>query len=255
MNLDQPWKIAALIGVLALLRIIWGLWRRAPARPFMVELLDSGLIAFVLVFLLIRPFVVQAFYIPSRSMVPALLDGDRILVNKFLYRLNPPQRGDIIVFDAPRQALQQGDGKKDFVKRLVGLPGDAVEIRRGVGVFINGSRLEEPPGVPLPDYDWPVDSFGLATGKPYVVPRDCYFVLGDNRNDSNDSHRWAEVVDGRVEPRPDLGASRVLGKAMAIFWPLTRVRLVGDSRQVRLEGGPKVASEPLRVAGGGGRLP
>ena len=72
MNLDESWKIAALIGLLAFLRIVWGLWRNAPARRFSLELLDSGLIAFILVFLVIRPFVVQAFYIPSESMVPTL---------------------------------------------------------------------------------------------------------------------------------------------------------------------------------------
>lgn len=246
MNLDQPWKIASLIGLLAFLRIVWGLWRRAPGRPFMLELLDEGLIAFVLVFLLIRPFVVQAFYIPSRSMVPSLEDGDRILVSKFLYRLNPPERGDIIVFDAPPQALQ-GDSQKDFVKRLIGLPGDAIEIRRGVGVFVNGRQLEDPPGTPLPDYDWPVDAFGSPTGKPYVVPAGCYFVLGDNRNDSNDSHRWMEVVEGNPVPRPELEAGRVLGKAMVIFWPPARVGLVGDHRQVRLMGGPAVASRGLEL--------
>jgi len=133
MTLDQPWKIAALIGLLAFLRIIWGLWKEAPSRRFMVELLDSGLIAFILVFIIIRPFVVQAFYIPSESMVPTLLPGDRILVNKFIYRLNPPRRGDIIVFDAPEYALQPGDGRKDYVKRLVGLPGDRILVRRQEG--------------------------------------------------------------------------------------------------------------------------
>jgi signal peptidase I len=233
MNLDQPWKIAALICLLAFLRIVWGLWRQAPARASMVELLDSGLIAFVLVFVLIRPFVVQAFYIPSRSMVPALLDGDRILVNKFVYRLNPAERGDIIVFDAPPQALQ-GDTKKDFVKRLVGLPGDSVEITRGVGVFINGKLLREPPGVPLPEEDWPVDDMGMPTAHPCEVPPNTYFVLGDNRNDSNDSHKWFEIVDSNRVLRPELDRNRVLGKAMIIFWPPSRIGLVGDHSQVGL---------------------
>lgn len=248
MNLDQPWKIASLIGLLALLRILWGLWRKAPARPFMLELLDSGLIAFVLVFLLIRPFVVQAFYIPSRSMVPALLDGDRILVNKFVYRLNPPERGDIIVFDAPRQALE-GNAKKDFVKRLIGLPGDAIEIKRDIGVFINGTLLKDPPGVPLPDEDWPVDELGLPTGRPYILPPGCYFVLGDNRNDSNDSHKWAEVADNHRVPRPELAKGNVLGKAMVIFWPLSRIGLVGDNRQVHLPSPPPRAAREMATPG------
>ena len=97
MTLDQPWKIAALIGLLALLRIVSGVWPEAPSRKATVELLDALLIAFVLVFVIIRPFVVQSFFIPSESMEPTLRPSDRILVNKFLYRLNPPRRGDVIV--------------------------------------------------------------------------------------------------------------------------------------------------------------
>lgn len=224
LNLDQPWKIATVIGLLVFLRIVWGLWRQAPGRAFMTELLDSGLIAFVLVFLFIRPFVVQAFYIPSRSMAPTLVEHDRILVNKFVYRLNEPQRGDIIVFDAPPHALY-GNGRKDFVKRLIGLPGDTVQIRRGDGVYVNGKRLEEPSEVARPDYDWPEDERGMPAAEPYPVPDGCFFVLGDNRNESNDSHKWA---------RPELAAERIIGKAMVIFWPPARMRLAGDNKQVEL---------------------
>jgi signal peptidase I len=255
MNLDQPWKIAALIGLLAFLRIVWGLWRQAPARSFMVELLDSGLIAFVLVFLLIRPFVVQAFYIPSGSMKPTLMgpftsahdpddgltrtgifsrQGDRILVNKFIYRLNPPQRGDIIVFRAPPQAVLTGE-KKDFVKRLIGLPGDTVKIKKGDGVYINGEHLQDPPGVPLPNYDWPdwaAGQYGISDEDGYQVPDDCYFVLGDNRNSSMDSHKWRHAATG--EPQPAVESWRVLGKAMVVFWPPPRVGLAGDNHQVRM---------------------
>jgi len=252
MNLDEPWKIAALIGALALLRIIWGLWRQAPARTFTVELLDSALIAFVLVFVLIRPFVVQAFYIPSGSMTPTLLEGDRILVNKFIYRFNEPQRGDIVVFDAPPQALQ-GDSRRDFVKRLMGLPKDRIEIHRGIGVFVNGELVKEPPGVPLPDEDWPVDEMGIPTGKPYEVPPGRYFVLGDNRNDSNDSHKWSEVVGGTRVARPELERRALLGKAMVIFWPPSRIGLVGDNRQVGLPSETERRVESGASAGPAGR--
>ena len=224
MNLDQPWKIAALIGLLAFLRLVWGLWRSAPARRFMVELLDSGLIAIILVFVLIRPFVVQAFFIPSESMVPSLRPGDRILVNRFVYRLNLPRRGDVIVFKAPRAALGD-EAPKDYVKRLIGLPGDKILIREGEGVFINGKRFADVSGVPLPDYDWPE---GFDREKPYTVRPGNYFVLGDNRNLSNDSHRWA---DSTGQPRPELQSGRVLGKAMVIFWPPRRMGLVSDGAQ------------------------
>jgi signal peptidase I len=242
MNLDDPWKIAGLIALLVFFRIVWALWQQAPARPFMLELLDSGLIAFALVFLLIRPFVVQAFYIPSASMEPTLMSQDRILVNKFFYRLNPPKRGDIIVFDAPDQALH-GDKRKDFVKRLIGLPGDLIQIRRGEGVYINGRLLQEPPSVALVDYDWPVDQYERPTEQPYRVPEGYYFVLGDNRNDSNDSHRWSDMETGA--PRPELPSERVLGKAMVVFWPPSRLRLVDDNRGLHLrEGQEAVAGRP-----------
>jgi signal peptidase I len=245
MNLDQPWKIAALIGLLAFLRIVWGLWQRAPGRKFMVELLDSGLIAFVLVFLLIRPFVVLAFYIPSESMVPTLLKGDRILVNKFVYHLNSPRRGDIIVFDAPPQALRR-NGRKDFVKRLIGLPGDLIQVKAGDGVYVTGRRLQDAPGIPTPDYDWPVDEFGFPGPQPYRVPNGCYLVLGDNRNTSNNSHSWLDPLTGT--PRPELESRRVLGKAMVIFWPLTRVQLLGDNRRVRLQSTRTIARQELSAA-------
>ena len=246
---DAPWKIAALIGLLVLLRIVWGLWAKAPHRRFTVELLDSALIAFLLVFVLVRPFVVQAFYIPSPSMTPTLREGDRLLVNRFIYRLSSPQRGDVIVFRAPRAALNEDEEDKDYVKRLIGLPGDTIQILRNEGVLINNRWLLEPPGVALPDYDWPVDEFGRP-GPPHVVRPGCYFVLGDNRTDSNDSHQWAvkvrqEGIETRL-PKPDLPASRVLGKAMVTFWPLRRVGLVSDHDAVSLPAPLRVATSPVR---------
>ena len=265
MDLDQPWKIAGLIALVVVLRAIWGVWRRAPVRKFAVEALDSALVAFVLVFGLIRPFVVQSFYIPSGSMQPTLMGpggadggvrpgggaspmggamrgalargGDHVLVNKFVYRLSAVQRGDVIVFRAPEQALR-GGRESDYIKRAIGLPGDVVEIRRGEGVYINGQRLHEPAGIALPSYDWPVDSRGRPTHRAYRVPRDCYFVLGDNRNHSYDSHAW-ELPDGTA--RPELERRRVVGKAMAIFWPPGRIGLVGDHRELRLEAPPRLA--------------
>jgi signal peptidase I len=231
LNFDQPWKIAALIGLLAFLRIIWGLWRKAPSRKFMVELLDSGLIAFILVFVIIRPFVVQAFSIPTGSMEPTIVPGDRVLVNRFIYRLRPPQRGDIIVFDAPSYALlERGETQKDFIKRLIGLPGDEIMIRHDQGVYVNGRLLREAPGVPPPDYDWPLDEWGRAASKAYRVPKGSYFVLGDNRINSHDSHRWRDNETGL--PHPELPQGRVLGKAMVRFWPPRRVGLLSDRSRV-----------------------
>ena len=126
-NLDSPWKIVVLVATIALLRVVYSVWKSAPYRLGMLELLDSGLIAFALVFFIIRPFVVQAFYIPSASMEPTLLGHDkgkivntrpdltytdtvhdRILVNKFIYRLRLPERQDIVVFRAPQHPFPAG---------------------------------------------------------------------------------------------------------------------------------------------------
>lgn len=190
-------------------------------RHSVLEFVDSGIIAVVLVFFIIRPFVIQAFYIPSGSMMPTLLVNDKILVNKFIYRFSPPQRGDVVVFKAPPQADEE---QKDFIKRLVALPGDTVEVRDET-LVINGKPLairnseqglteEIYPGGPnarthrifeRPHY----------TMEPIVVEPGKVFVLGDNRNDSKDSHWWGQ-----------LDWSRVRGKAMVIFWPPTRIGLV-----------------------------
>lgn len=124
-------KILAIIGVLTVLRL--GLVRvAAPAARTAAEFMESALIAIVLVFMVIRPFVLQAFFIPSPSMEPTLLGnnnvGDHILVDKFSYRLHHPRRDDVVVFLAPPQAMA---GNPDFIKRLIGEPGDLIQTSRG----------------------------------------------------------------------------------------------------------------------------
>jgi signal peptidase I len=166
------------------------------------EVLESFIIAVVVVFLVVRPFMVQAFYIPSESMTPTLVENDRILVSKLSYRLGKPGRHEIVVFRAPKEAVgEPSDGEeKDFVKRIVGLPGDTVEIHDGK-TFVNG-KAEPAPFCSEPvNYDMP----------PTVVPDGRYFVMGDNRNHSNDSHRWGTLEQDRV-----------IGRAVMVFWPLTR---------------------------------
>ncbi|MBW2148596.1 MAG: signal peptidase I [Deltaproteobacteria bacterium] len=175
------------------------------------EYAEAIIIAVVLA-LIIRSFVVQAFKIPSGSMEPTLLIGDHILVNKFLYgikipftdiRLFPirhPQRGDIIVFVYPVEP------DKDFIKRIIGVPGDAVEIKNKL-VYINGTPLNDPYGVHvektiLPAGIQPRDNFG-----PVRVPEHRYFVMGDNRDRSYDSRFWGFV-----------GESAIKGKAFIIYW-------------------------------------
>lgn len=154
----------------------------------------------VLVAVLLRWLVVQAFYIPSASMEPALEVGDRVLVNKLAYRLGEPERGDIVVFERPPNS---GAGAvDDLIKRVIGLPGETIEAHDG-RVFIDGEKLAEPwlaEGTVTPD-------FAAAE-----VPSGHVFVLGDNRPNSEASNRFGPIDD-------DL----IVGRAFVRIWPLARV--------------------------------
>jgi signal peptidase I len=168
----------------------------APAVPRLKRWLDLGwsIGMAVVAALLIRAFVLEAFYIPSASMEPTLEPGDFILVNRLLYDFHPPRRGDIIVFPFPR------DEHWDFVKRVIGLPGDLIEARNG-RVWVNGKRLTEaylprPAGGPV--------TTDLAARQ---VPPEQLFVLGDNRSASLDSRYWGTVDEHKV-----------IGKAFLIYW-------------------------------------
>ena len=162
------------------------------------------LIAFALVFGFIRPFVLEAFYIPSKSMVPTLKVGDRVFVNKFIYRFHQPQRDDIIVFKSVEGSTE--GGQEDLIKRVVGLPGDEISVQDGV-LFVNGERQEEPyVNQRSPD----TSSFG-----PETVPKGEVFVMGDNRADSLDSRFFGPVPLENIE-----------GKAFLIFWPPGHIKLI-----------------------------
>lgn len=157
----------------------------------------------------IRQFVAEARYIPSESMVPTLLVNDRLIVEKISYRFHPPERGDIIVFIPPDSASQYCLGpqaanvkiKDAFIKRVVALPGEKVEVRDGT-VFINDQPLEEDYIADKPEYQL----------LPEVIPPDSFLVLGDNRNNSCDGHFWGPV------PREN-----IIGRAAFRFWPPNRL--------------------------------
>ena len=186
-------------------------------RKSLIREYGEAIVIAILLALVIRTLVVQAFTIPSGSMMDTLLVGDYILVNKFLYGpelpltdrhlpgLREPGRGDIIVFKYPQ------DEKRDFIKRIVGTPGDSVQIK-GHQVFVNGKALVEPfvkqpEAGPLPSSGQPAYC-GYAYGcEPTKVPADSYFVMGDNRDNSQDSRYWGFVRRDKIK-----------GKAFLIYW-------------------------------------
>ncbi len=203
---DNTWHIIALVWGLLLVRVaVPRLSALRSQRAAILEIVDSVLVAVLLVFLILRPFVVQAFYIPSGSMMPTLQINDRILVNKFIYFFREPQRGDIVVFVSPPNADSQ---QKDFIKRVVGLPGDRLAVHDGK-LWLNGVPQDEPYIADPMLYRFPEHN------EEFVVPKGQLFVIGDNRNLSNDSHKWGTL------PRHN-----VLGKAFCIFYPPSRVRLL-----------------------------
>lgn len=180
------------------------------------EWVESIIIAFLLA-VVIRTFIVQAFKIPTGSMRPTLIEGDLILVNKFIYgakipftstrlpNLRQPKRGDVVVFIYPE------DQKKDFIKRLIGLPGEMVEIKNGT-IYVNDKPLSDSIFGQIFYYN-----FGDFEKEGYkvTVPKDSYFVLGDNSRSSKDSRYWGFVPGGNI-----------VGEAILIYWPPTRIRII-----------------------------
>lgn len=280
-NLDW-WKVLIIVAVLLVIRFAL-IKRSDQASKTIAETAESLAVAMALVFFIIRPFIVQSFFIPSASMHPTLLEHDHILVNKFIYRFTDPKRGDVVVFKSPPAAHQD---EKDFIKRVIAIPGDTVRITPGyvlIGedqynhsnlrellgtpgienavklvdskvfvngqektkaeiaaaagrpnakikivpgvVYLNGKPLNEPytaedPDLPYPlpttNPDWIVtQKIGKERVELVKIPKGKLLVMGDNRNDSNDARFWGLLDRNRIQ-----------GKAMFIFWPLNRIRLV-----------------------------
>jgi signal peptidase I len=166
-------------------------------------LLDTLEVAIIttLIFLLARVFV-QNYQVDGPSMTPTLLNSQYILVNKADYYLHAPQRGDVIVFRYPR------DPSRDFVKRVIGVPGDTVKITASGVVSVDGVQLSEPYTNDLLNY-YGAESWTLTAGQ--------YFVLGDNRGDSSDSRDWGPV------PQAD-----IIGKAELVYWPVNAIHPLHD---------------------------
>jgi signal peptidase I len=177
-----------------------------------------GAVAIVLV---VKAYVVNPYRIPSSSMEPSLhcarpaagceaRFSDRVLANRFIYHLREPRRGEIVVFETPPEAQVKCGAGGTFVKRLIGLPGETIEVRleRGDGyVYVNGKKLREPYVRP----DRRIQSTAMA---PRKIPPNHYFMMGDNRSQSCDSRQWGPVA-----------RDNVIGKVFATYWPPQRISL------------------------------
>ena len=194
-------------------------------HPVLAEWLET--IVFVLVMVvIIRYFLCEIRWIPSGSMRPTLLEGDRIVVERVSHFFSKPKRGDILVFYPPFVkpnmslmgifARRTGIGCRDvaFIKRVVGMPGDKIEIKQYPdgrnAVLINGEPLKE--DYILSEYD-SVPFFPNMYKGPMIVPEGKYFMMGDNRGNSEDSRFWGFLPEGRI-----------VGRACCVFWPLNRIK-------------------------------
>lgn len=169
--------------------------RKSSARRFLIDVVET-LILSVLLFAAINA-VSARIRVDGYSMEPNLHSGEFVIVNKLAYKFGSPQIGDVIVFHFPR------DTKQEYIKRVIGLPGDKVVISNKQ-VMVNGQVLDEPYIAAQPIYQG-----------NWIVPEDSLFVLGDNRNNSSDSHNWGMVP-----------LSNLVGKAFFIYWPPTEWGLV-----------------------------
>lgn len=171
---------------------------------FLVEIAKTLAMAVVLS-IGIRTFVAEARYIPSSSMEPTLQINDRLIIEKVSYRFSKPQRGDVIVFNAT-PALEAQNFREAFIKRIIGLPGDTVAVKNGQ-VIVNGKVLREFYIKEPPNYEY----------GPVKVPENEYLVLGDNRNNSYDSHYWGFVPEDKI-----------IGRAIIRFWPPQRIGMINE---------------------------
>ena len=170
-------------------------------RTIIKKILLNEIVLAIIFALLLKAYVMDSRYVPSSSMHPTLQVKDRLLVNKLSYKFSNMQRGDIIIFQPPPSV----DSKYDYVKRLIAVPGDIVEVTNGI-LYINGEPMEEEYINELPNYEFPATQ----------VPENNLFVLGDNRNYSYDSHLWIDWLE----------MDAVKGKVFYRYWPFSRLGTV-----------------------------
>lgn len=198
--------------------------KKEQVKSVIKEIIETIIFVVVMV-IVIRFFIFELRWIPSASMKPTLIEGDRIFVEKFSRFYSTPKRGDIMVFYPPSAELKNdtlsvfqrltGFFCKDiaYIKRVVGLPGDKISIKENTDgetfVYINGKKLDE--GYILSDMDYIKCQKDMVCG-PVTIPKDNYFMMGDNRGNSQDSRFWGF-----------LPKDRFIGRAVVIFWPLNRL--------------------------------
>jgi signal peptidase I len=242
-----PFELLGLVAIIAVVRFALSLRPVATASSgrstsIAREYLDPFIYAGIAAWLLIT-FVARTYYIPSASMVPTLQIHDVLLVDKFEYRFRQPSEGDVVVFPPP---IPTPD---DFIKRVIGLPGERFRITKGV-VYINGKPLSEPYIAQPPSYDLEIRNYGIYVNdglgwhpldpsaanvppknewtSPDTIPPNCYFMMGDNRNDSDDSHIWGfSQFAGKFATGLRAGErAGFTGRAFLIFWPLSQAKIL-----------------------------
>lgn len=159
------------------------------------NLLITIFLALLLTYM-IQSLIIETRYVPTTSMVPTIIVNQRVLVNKLAYKYQAPERGDIIVFSPP--VINED---KDYVKRIIGMSGDKIEVKDGY-VFINDQKIEEEYIFEKPNYNF----------TETYIPENCFYVLGDNRNESYDSHLWENWLE----------KDDIKGKAVFTYWPLEK---------------------------------
>jgi signal peptidase I len=213
-----------------------------PAQPSTIAVVREYLDAFIvagLVALFLITFVVRTFFIPSGSMEPTLQIHDVLLVNEFEYRLVKPHDLDIVVFPPPIPTTN------DFIKRVIAGPGEKLRVHEGV-VYRDDKALVEPYIAQRPQYELEIKNYGVYVDgtpldpeqanvpprerwqAPDRIPAGCYFMMGDNRNNSEDSHIWGFAqAGGTFFTGPEKGkAAGFTGHAFLLFWPFNRIRIL-----------------------------
>ncbi|MDQ2864611.1 MAG: signal peptidase I [Candidatus Eremiobacteraeota bacterium] len=242
-----PYQLLGLVAIIAAARLVLTLRTvttassgrtRSLAREYLDPFIYAGLAAWVLI-----TFVARTYYIPTGSMIPTLQIHDVLLVDKFEYRFHVPSEGDVVVFPPP---IPTPD---DFIKRVIGRPGDTLRVSKGV-VYLNGKPLREPYIAAPPSYDLEVRNYGIYVNDGFGwhavdasqgnvppksmwsasnrIPPNCYFMMGDNRNDSEDSHIWGFAqLAGTFATGPRAGErAGFTGRAFLIFWPLPEAKIL-----------------------------